>query len=378
MKFNENDIISYIDSQKSYQVFNIDYTQKEINSIKNFNIEKFGDYNSYNTLNNLEQFIKNIGKNSSDDIATIIDIIKKLLDTILKSYNTNSYWISIRIHSKTTFFDIPRWHCDGFYHSHRNKLQTKFITTLKGPTTLVLETTKEEKDYFYKLQEYKDKSILDESELDIEKRKYISENIRGKKINLSNNNGVIFVAGDKDKCLIHSEPKHEDNRFFISILPATKEEINEFAERSKNASKNFDKFNKFYKAFKYPISFLNKEDKNYDERYQLKNIIIMVFNKNMKKEHINIKYFDFPKNILEVYWYEEGENNVRPWQFIGKVRYKNKFKYVYYIADSDYTGFDCVNSDMKLYVSKSLNRLLRKAIPSDLIKKNKEIQELKI
>ena len=30
MKFNENDIISYIDSQKSYQIFNIDYTQKEI------------------------------------------------------------------------------------------------------------------------------------------------------------------------------------------------------------------------------------------------------------------------------------------------------------------------------------------------------------
>ena len=103
----------------------------------------------------------------------------------------------------------------------------------------------------------------------------------------------------------------------------------------------------------------------------------MVFNKNMKKEHINIKYFDFPKNILEVYWYEEGENDVRPWQFIGKVRYKNKFKYVYYIADSDYTGFDC-QGEMKLYVSKSLNRLLRKAIPSDLIKKHKEIQQLKI
>ena len=107
MEFNKNNITSFVDSKKSYQIFNIEYTQKEINCIKSFNIENFGNYNSYNTLNNLEQFIKNIGKNSDDDIVTIIDIINKLLHTILKAYNTDSYWISIRIQSKTTFFDIP-------------------------------------------------------------------------------------------------------------------------------------------------------------------------------------------------------------------------------------------------------------------------------
>ncbi len=240
MEFNTNNITSFVDSQKSYQIFNIDYTQKEINCIKSFNIENFGNYNSYNTLNNLEQFIKNIGKNSDDDIVTIIDIINKLLDTILKAYNTDSYWISIRIESKTTFFDIPRWHCDGFYHSNRDKIQTKFITTLRGPTTLVLDTTKEEKEHFYTL-EYKDKFILDDSDLDIKRRKYISENIRGTKIDLSNNNGVIFVAGDKDKCLIHSEPKYDDNRIFISILPGSKKEIGELSERTEKFKKNLRK-----------------------------------------------------------------------------------------------------------------------------------------
>jgi len=105
---------------------------------------------------------------------------------------------------------LPKANFFGFYHSHRDKLQTKFITTLKGPTTLVLETTKNEKEYFYELQEYKDKFITDISELDIDKRKYISENIKGTRIHLTNNNGLIFVAGDKDKCLIHSEPPHNE------------------------------------------------------------------------------------------------------------------------------------------------------------------------
>jgi hypothetical protein len=51
-------------------------------------------------------------------------------------------------------------------------MQTKFITTLRGPTTLVLDTTKEEKEHFYKLQEYNDKFILDDDEFDIKRRKY--------------------------------------------------------------------------------------------------------------------------------------------------------------------------------------------------------------
>lgn len=67
----------------------------------------------------------------------------------------------------------------------------------------------------------------------MKRRKYISENIRGTKINILNNNGVIFVAGDKDKCLIHSEPKHDNNRIFISILQGSKKEIDELNEKNR-------------------------------------------------------------------------------------------------------------------------------------------------
>jgi len=139
---------------------------------------------------------------------------------------------------------------------------------------------------------------------------------------------------------------------------------------------------KFHKAFEYPFSFINKNNKYIDkkdeyvyEQYELKNIIKMMFNKNMKPEKMNINKFYFPKNRIEVYWFDEGIPDEKPWQFIGKVGYKNKNKFVYYVADSDYTGFDC-KGHMKLYVSRSLKRLLRKAVPADLIE-IKEIQELK-
>ena len=159
----------------------------------------------------------------------MINIIKKLLNNVLSGYNTDSYYIVIRIQGKNSLFDIPRWHCDGYYYENREKLQTKFVTVLKGNTTLILDTSKEEKEHFHKLKEYKDKDIQiidDNNDINkMEKRKKVSENIKGKQIAITNNQGIIFVAGDKDKCLIHSEPKFEDNRMFISILPGSKEDI---------------------------------------------------------------------------------------------------------------------------------------------------------
>lgn len=54
---------------------------------------------------------------------------------------------------------------------------------------------------------------------------------------------------------------------------------------------------------------------------------------------------------------------------------KNKQKFVYNIANCNYNG-SVSQGNMKLYVSRSLRRLFRKAI-HDLINSNKEIQQLK-
>jgi hypothetical protein len=269
MSLNTNKIEKYLDSKNTYEIFDINYTKKEKKCIDNFNITKSGNYTSYNTIDNLLDFIKNIGNNKSDDVDIMFNIIKNLLNNILFGYKTDSYYIILRIQKESTFFDIPRWHCDGFYYANRDKLQTKFVTVLRGPTTLVLDTTKEEKEHFFSLQKYplidlekdkkdkgvlneisvltpinhltdKDKFITDDTEFDIIQRKYIAENIRGTKITLSNNQGIIFVAGDKDKCLIHSEPKFDKARIFLSILPGTKDDMIYMENRQKEFNKKYE------------------------------------------------------------------------------------------------------------------------------------------
>ena len=48
----------YLKKEKTYEVFDINYTQEERNCIDNFIITKYGTYTSYNTINNLEEFVK--------------------------------------------------------------------------------------------------------------------------------------------------------------------------------------------------------------------------------------------------------------------------------------------------------------------------------
>lgn len=127
---------------------------------------------------------------------------------------------------------------------------------------------------------------------------------------------------------------------------------------------------KFNKAFTYPLSFLNNKEDKYDN-YYYSNICLTMFCGDMKSEKINLSETILPKDIIEVYWYKEGDNcNIDeiPWHFIEKIKCKNKEKYVYYTAWCDYTGFDC-QGGIKMYVSKSLTKIINLGIVHELLKK---------
>ena len=58
---------------------------------------------------------------------------------------------------------------------------------------------------------------------------------------------------------------------------------------------------------------------------------------------------NFPDNIAEVYWIQEGYNDGDDWKCLCKLT--NAY-YVYYTASCDYTGFDC-QGDMRLQITKN-------------------------
>jgi hypothetical protein len=128
-----------------------------------------------------------------------------------------------------------------------------------------------------------------------------------------------------------------------------------------NLKKQSKNINDFLLAFTEPFEYLNKTNE-----YSYKNICMTTFNKNMKADVIDTTNILFPRDIISVYWYREGENDEESWEFIGKIKYKNNFRYVYYSAWCDYTGFDCMGG-MKLYFSKSMKKLFDLCISHDIV-----------
>ncbi len=214
-------------------------------------IKEVGNYDYYGNLESLDfkDFFSKVGENNLKNIKIIEKIIKKITNKVLISFDMDHFWISIISSIPNNKFDIPRWHHDGFYFSNIDN-QAKFAFVLKGPGTLFIKKSKKVIESYNKIQDkYKkelneivDIKLRNDPEIQLKiKEKYrpiFAKELSKYKIRqVKNNQGVIFWGGkDINSKALHSEPKIDQHRLFISILPGTKEMIIE--------RENYVKYNK--------------------------------------------------------------------------------------------------------------------------------------
>lgn len=257
LKGGNNDIKKALDSllnsnSKWYSVARIGLTNDDEKIFKNIKImEK--TYSFYGIISKIEQekyisdFIKSMDNTDehSNKVANII--LSKLVIPFLNACKMNSCWITIRATEPTDYFDIHRWHCDGYYYkpeemSNGNKNSFKIITSLRGPGTLFKKENNDIKNLMYELE---DKMLLELNNLltdvnrtDMNKIKEIQRKTQNKyKSEISQaldkfpteqttfNEALIFISGNKERCLIHSEPPMHEDRLFISIVPGNYDDI---------------------------------------------------------------------------------------------------------------------------------------------------------
>ncbi len=233
---------------QTFKVFEIRYTSKQKKCLDDFNITVQDKYEHFGSLDlpKLRDFLETVGENSKDCIIILEKLIKRLVAIVCEGYNRTSVWVSLRVTLPNKEFDIPRWHVDGnFYNLQKIReaqiakienldpieieMQSKFITTLKGPGTLFCQASQQMRNEFFDI---KDKFPLVQEEYQKNKLKRY-EVIKSCKIKqLMNNQGAIFLVGH-DYAAIHSEPKLDEPRIFLSILPGHPTEIQELKTRWK-------------------------------------------------------------------------------------------------------------------------------------------------
>jgi hypothetical protein len=229
-------IKKYINLNKyGYKLLKINYSIKEKKIINNFKIingKTFSYYGSINKLNvnNLIDFFKNISNEKSEIHKIIIKIIK----SVLKGYKLKYFWIDIRATLPTDYFDEPRWHKDGIFFVETGLGSYKFATTLIGPGTLIMKTNDKINKIYNNLQ-----NKMIKSDYDPKYRTILNKKLKDEKFKkLKNNDGIIFYTGDylndeNNNGVLHSEPKKDVPRLFISILPGTRDNIINLQERWK-------------------------------------------------------------------------------------------------------------------------------------------------
>lgn len=232
---NKSEIRKYLDAEKSH-VFKLHYTLEQKKCFANFNITNslYKDFYGKVSDFNPEKFINQIGNNSIQSVQIMSNTMQKLAEQVCDGYNVDHCWISIRVSLPNKQYDIPRWHMDGSFFTStpedRQQLQSKFVTVLCGDGTLLLNATKSDRIKYSKYWNDEIRNAGKDYSIQITEkfREGIANILKHRKIHqIKNNEGLIFIVGNKDKALIHSEPPIKHNRIFISILPGTERQIKE-------------------------------------------------------------------------------------------------------------------------------------------------------
>lgn len=208
--------------------FELDLTSEEKECLSNFKIEKQQDLDGI--LDNLEQsleqintFISSLGENDLHSCSTMVHIIFKLAHQALTILQQECAHIIMRASVPHDFFKIPRWHQDGDFFGPSAGHSLKAVMTLKGPGTLFYSPTTDELEKFKQIEN--DRNQLAELLIDQSRTQSTPSGL-----------GSLFIFGEEAGA-VHSEPHINSQRFFMAVLPGSKNQIQNYVDRQKTNEK---------------------------------------------------------------------------------------------------------------------------------------------
>jgi hypothetical protein len=228
--------------KKSFAFFDHGLSHDKMQLLENLTITRTMAINNYGHLDTLESeivdFLKSLGNNEEDAQAAAIIIYNLVMNSII-SFDGGTAWVALRAFTPNELYELPRWHTDGAFYQSKEMLCYKIAYILQGPTTLFLRLPAEIRAQFFEIQSKTFRGMtsaaiksLSRPELDALTRAdriKLVELVKDFQVyTVPADKGVIFVTGDRKRAGIHSEPAMHKNRLFLSIVPGTYEQIQEW------------------------------------------------------------------------------------------------------------------------------------------------------
>ncbi len=235
--------------QNSYSFVDLGISNRDMAVFDQLTICGGGHLNRYGNLDLLKEeipkFLLLIGNENEELVKEASQAICKIVSDVTDAFGKETAWICIRASEPESHFDIPRWHMDGPFFSPRYAPQYKFAAALKGNQTLFYPLTSDTRKMFCDRDRVM--NSIDKGSFNLqtylkrveEERIALSELFDVKNAESAPKGyGAFFIAADQNFSALHSEPKFDSPRLFISILPGHECEIKELEEAQKKFNEN--------------------------------------------------------------------------------------------------------------------------------------------
>lgn len=244
---NITNALQQLNAKSSFADFSLKITKHEKQNLENISIKNRSPYDNYGNLEGMVVDLTLFFQSMNNDYNTSLQAAKsihKIIKKIKQDLKSESFWMTIRVFNSSNDFDLPRWHQDGYYYAPFSGFAYKIALTLKGPSTLFYNIPTKDRKEFYKIfccktieQKFRNAKGEYEQILTLygdskDGRKELDKLVDHSKIYQPPAcAGAVFIVGDKDTAAIHSEPSIHEDRIFISIVPGTADQINEWKNK---------------------------------------------------------------------------------------------------------------------------------------------------
>ena len=243
----QGDLLSLV-QDRSFAFFDLGLSHDQINLLKNLSIviSTKSAMNNYGDLETLElqicDYLKNLG-NCDVDAQAASHIIYSIVSRDVAACGMETGWVTLRAFNPNNLYDLPRWHTDGSIYDGPNHRCYKLVYVFQGAPTLLLEVPEDVRAEMLSVQS---KSGVTSAQIKNLSRKELDDVMYSSRLKLAAllaqytpsqvpaASGIIFITGDANRktAAIHSEPPMHENRLFMSIVPGSREQIEQWRARS--------------------------------------------------------------------------------------------------------------------------------------------------
>lgn len=244
-------VIAQLSPEQPFSSFDLRLSEDEMGLLNQMHVYSKKEYSSFGGIQNLgsdlKLFIESLAPENDKISSPIVELIVRLVnEVVLGSQQGESAWVLARAAVANNRYDLPDWHTDPCIGEECKDNESVVIFTLKGPSTLfyLLPTEmREEFNFKSDTENYIGNETLaplvpmdstDNSEYyELRKREELAGMINiSAASSVNHGQGSVFLAGS-DYGAVHTVPPIHEERLFIAIFLASKDEIKELEEQIK-------------------------------------------------------------------------------------------------------------------------------------------------